>query len=585
MTHDVVAPAGDGIALREDFAPWSFAQLATPAARQDMAAHLDELRARGHAVGDGCVVSRLAAVHPDTLTLGDRSTVAAHAHLTGDLRIGADCSVNVGTAVRGRVTIGDGVRIGSHSSLLGFDHGFADTATPIREQPLTSVGVTVGDDVWIGSHVVVLDGVHVGDHAVVGAGAVVTRDVPAWAVAVGNPARVMRDRRRTAAAPSEDQAIAGRLRDLGARARADVVGLLARGLDERTGRWVDRPGEPATVRAHCDAVEIADLLTGQPPAPWSRAEHVAALGALQSRTDGMVPELAGRTEAAPTVEPTVEPGPFADDASSYHVLAVGYALDLLGAPWPVPLAPVADLTPDAVVRTLASLDLDRDAWGAGHRVDAIGTALTWELRAGRPVPRGAVEALLGWLLVHRDPATGLWGRPGADGLRLPVNGFYRTVRGTFAQWGVALPDHRVVVDALLRHSADPRVYGPGRASACDVLDLVHPLWWLTQHDRGYRWPEIQAVARDHAVRIVDRWADGGGFAFTTSALPGPDHPDGVGLQGTEMWLATLWYAADLLDLSGELGFRPRGVHRPGPAIDPVAAAATDPTLGGARGRR
>ena len=177
------------------------------------------------------------------------------------------------------------------------------------------------------------------------------------------------------------------------------------------------------------------------------------------------------------------------------------------------------------------------------------------------MPDGVVDALLGWLLVHRDPGTGLWGvARDVDGLRLPVNGFYRTVRGTFAQLGVDLPGTESTIDAILRHAADPRTFGPGRETACDVLDVLHPLWWLTRHDRRHRWPEIQQVARTHAERIVRRWVPGRGFAFDTRPGSTPT------LQGTEMWLATLWYAADLLDESDALGYRPRGVHRPEAAL-------------------
>ena len=72
---------------------------------------------------------------------------------------------------------------------VGFGDGFADRGREIFRQPLRSAGITIGDDVWLGSHVVV-DGVRIGSHAVVGAGSVVARDVPEWAVVVGNPARV-----------------------------------------------------------------------------------------------------------------------------------------------------------------------------------------------------------------------------------------------------------------------------------------------------------------------------------------------------------------------------------------------------------
>ncbi len=540
-------PEQDEIALRDDFAPWSFHELASPAARADQAAYQDELRARGHTVGRDCVVSRLAAVHPDRLSLGDRTTVAAHAHLSGDLVLGADCTVNVSTVVRGTVRLGDAVRIGGQTSLLGFDHTTADLTEPIFRQPLSSRGITVGDDVWIGSHVVVLDGISIGSHAVVGAGSVVTRDVPDWAVVVGNPARVVRDRRAGASRPEP-------LATFADRARADAAGLLDRHWDGT--HWADLPGGSPTVRAHCDAVEIADLLLGGPPAPLTRDEHVTRLRGWQSPHDSLVHELG--TEPAPVDAPLPALG---DDTDVYHLLCVGYALDLLGSTWAAPLAPVADLDAAGVVRALEALDLPGDAWGAGHRIDALGTALAWELRAGRPVPTGVVDALLGWLLAHRDPGTGLWGRArDLDGLRLPVNGFYRTVRGTFAQLGVDLPGADATIDAILRHAADPRTFAPGRDTACDVLDVLHPLWWLTRHDRGHRWTEIQQVARTHAERIVDRWVPGQGFAFDTRAGSAPT------LQGTEMWLATLWYAADLLDRSDALGYRPRGVHRPEAAL-------------------
>ena len=66
---------------------------------------------------------------------------------------------------------------------------------PVYQQPVTSKGITIGKDVWIGSHIVVLDGVTVGSHAVLAAGAVVTKDVPDWTVVGGNLARKIRDRR------------------------------------------------------------------------------------------------------------------------------------------------------------------------------------------------------------------------------------------------------------------------------------------------------------------------------------------------------------------------------------------------------
>lgn len=65
------------------------------------------------------------------------------------------------------------------------------SAQPWDEQ---RIGITLGDDVWIGANSVILPGVTIGRGAVIGAGAVVTKDIPEYAIAVGNPARVIKYR-------------------------------------------------------------------------------------------------------------------------------------------------------------------------------------------------------------------------------------------------------------------------------------------------------------------------------------------------------------------------------------------------------
>jgi acetyltransferase-like isoleucine patch superfamily enzyme len=71
-----------------------------------------------------------------------------------------------------------------------------DPGRPVKDQPVTSRGIRIGADVWIGANAGVTDGVSVGDHAVVAMGAVVTRDVPEWALVGGVPARIIGDRRK-----------------------------------------------------------------------------------------------------------------------------------------------------------------------------------------------------------------------------------------------------------------------------------------------------------------------------------------------------------------------------------------------------
>ena len=131
------------------------------------------------------------------IRIGARSTVAAHAFLHGPLTIGADVSINARASLDGGavgITIGDGCRIASGATLYAFDHQVAPDRF-IREQPVTSRGITLGVDVWVGANAGLTAGVTVGDHAVIGMGAVVTSDVPPWAIVAGVPARVIGDRR------------------------------------------------------------------------------------------------------------------------------------------------------------------------------------------------------------------------------------------------------------------------------------------------------------------------------------------------------------------------------------------------------
>ena len=141
----------------------------------------------------------------------------------------------------------------------------SDPDVEVFRQPTTSRGISIGDDVWIGSHVVILDGVAVGDKAMIAAGAVVTKDVPPGAVVGGNPARLLRWRVPPANVASRS------VDDLGEqvarwadRARGQLAGILDRSWAPELpgGQFLDRPGRLPSVRAQCDAVEIADLVAG-----------------------------------------------------------------------------------------------------------------------------------------------------------------------------------------------------------------------------------------------------------------------------------------------------------------------------------
>lgn len=105
-------------------------------------------------------------------------------------RIGQKVYVGVGCLL-GDATLEDDVLIGSHVSILNGNrqHGIERLDVPVREQPGDYPRVSIGQDSWIGDRAIVM--AHVGKHAVVGAGAVVTKPVPDYAIVVGNPARVV----------------------------------------------------------------------------------------------------------------------------------------------------------------------------------------------------------------------------------------------------------------------------------------------------------------------------------------------------------------------------------------------------------
>jgi acetyltransferase-like isoleucine patch superfamily enzyme len=115
-------------------------------------------------------------------------------HIGSNTYIQSGCTLN---AFLGNIIIGANCLIAPRCGLTPYQHSFSDTHRPMREQPLTSRGdVVVEDDVWLGLNVCVMDGVTIGQGAIVGAGAVVTNDIPPYAIAGGVPARVLRFRGR-----------------------------------------------------------------------------------------------------------------------------------------------------------------------------------------------------------------------------------------------------------------------------------------------------------------------------------------------------------------------------------------------------
>lgn len=97
---------------------------------------------------------------------------------------------------QGGLTIGSRCAIASSVVIYTQSNQYAaDPSVDIIDQPVTFAPVTIGNDVWIGAGAIVLPGVRIGDHSVIGAGSVVRNDVPEWSICAGVPARVIGDRR------------------------------------------------------------------------------------------------------------------------------------------------------------------------------------------------------------------------------------------------------------------------------------------------------------------------------------------------------------------------------------------------------
>lgn len=124
----------------------------------------------------------LLAYEKSTLTLGDRVYIGDYSTVR---------------ATRTQITIGADTIVGSHVKLIATNHAYLRKDMIIRDQDIDTVkiGLHIGKDCWLGAGCCILPGVTLGDGVVVGANSVVTKNVPNYAVVVGNPAKIIKYRR------------------------------------------------------------------------------------------------------------------------------------------------------------------------------------------------------------------------------------------------------------------------------------------------------------------------------------------------------------------------------------------------------
>jgi acetyltransferase-like isoleucine patch superfamily enzyme len=151
-----------------------------------------------HNIGKGvtiCRRTRIDVIPFQPFNIGDYSTIEDFATVNngiGPVNIGKHTIVGIGNVIIGPVTIGNNVILAQNIVVSGLNHDYTNIELPIYLQKQITRLITIEDDCWIGANVVITAGITIGKHAVVAGGAVVTKDIPPFSVAVGNPARVVK---------------------------------------------------------------------------------------------------------------------------------------------------------------------------------------------------------------------------------------------------------------------------------------------------------------------------------------------------------------------------------------------------------
>lgn len=128
--------------------------------------------------------------------IGEKSVIESFScvnNAVGDVLIGDNTRIGLHNTIIGPVTIGSHVNLAQGVTVTALNHNFQNASVLIDQQGVSTCQVVIGDDVWIGSNSVILPGVTIGQHVVVAAGAVVTKDVPDGVLVAGVPARIIKN--------------------------------------------------------------------------------------------------------------------------------------------------------------------------------------------------------------------------------------------------------------------------------------------------------------------------------------------------------------------------------------------------------
>ncbi|WP_185752397.1 acyltransferase [Butyrivibrio sp. AE2032] len=150
------------------------------------------------------IVHPFFIAHPELVAIGNGTQILAGSRIQlypelveekPHLRIGSGCffGYRLCILVGADITIGNNVLMASDITIVSENHGTnPESELPYKKQQLKVAPVTIGDNCWIGDKVIILPGTNIGEGCVIGGGAVVTKDIPSYSIAVGNPARVIK---------------------------------------------------------------------------------------------------------------------------------------------------------------------------------------------------------------------------------------------------------------------------------------------------------------------------------------------------------------------------------------------------------
>ena len=452
--------------------------------------------------GEDSVVSKDAFLYQVKGSFGKETLIGSHALLRClDITCGDNCSFNSYSVVHGKVTLGNCVRIAPGAKIFGENHGFADLKTPICKQPNTREGIVIEDDVWIGANAVICDSVTIGAHSIVGAGSIVTKNVPPYSVVGGNPARVIKSR---LADLKNSEEFKNMVTEFAKQVKENYQAYISYYFNGEN--YINSKNHHETRRAICDAVEIA--------------------GAFNS-----VPEDIPKDKIIAKIKA------FQEDRHEYEcVMSASYALEILGEkPINFEYAEVIDAWGFA-----SNLSWKSDAWDAGHNIDIYATACYMNEKYHHGIE--PVD-LFSWLSLNQNE-DGLWGE---GDINLRVNGYYRLTRGSYDQFKLKPQRIKEAIDTVLKYAENKGI----PLNACDALDIIHPLYFLGGFT-SYRKSEGEAWC----VKMLPEFIN----MLTKTGFPFKKGEE-TSLKGTEMWLSIIYLMCDYLNLAHLLPYEPKGVHR------------------------